>query len=76
MHVFVFYAAALTAVLAMSTACLGATESGYFRFEQVIDQEIKGRGGEHATVDYEVGDVLVLYSVILILIFIVGACIA
>lgn len=36
-HVFVFYVVALSFVLAMSTACLTATESGYFYFQQEVD---------------------------------------
>lgn len=36
MHVFLFYIIALSAVLAMSTACLTAAESGYFAFDQEV----------------------------------------
>ncbi|CAM9593466.1 unnamed protein product, partial [Ectocarpus sp. 8 AP-2014] len=56
-HVFLFYILALGAVLAMSTACLSATESGYFSFDQqihtsIVPHELDAEGG--IDIDYQI----------------------
>ncbi|CAM9449637.1 unnamed protein product, partial [Ectocarpus fasciculatus] len=56
-HVFLFYILALGAVLAMSTACLSATERGYFSFDQQIHISIVPHGldaEDGIDVDYEI----------------------
>lgn len=57
-HVFVFYVVALAAVLAMSTACLCAIETGYFVFKQEVhvppEREDKNAPSD-IVVSYEVG---------------------
>lgn len=52
LHVFVFYIIVLTAMLAMSTACLSASDSGYFVFEQKVDRT--DDDGVSYNVDYKV----------------------
>lgn len=54
---FLFYIATLAAVLAMSTACLTATESGYFSFQQ--DVRVSGISVE----DNDIRDISVDYEV-------------
>lgn len=52
------YIIALTAVLAMSLACLGATDAGYFVFEQKVEVPTEQDSAEFLSdimVDYEVG---------------------
>ena len=53
---FLFYIATLSAVLAMSTACLTATESGFFSFQQEVRVGglLQDNSPEDISVDYEV----------------------
>ncbi|CAM9587899.1 unnamed protein product, partial [Hapterophycus canaliculatus] len=55
-HVFLFYIAALSAVLAMSTACLTAAESGYFAFDQEVQTStvLEGVDTTEISVSYEI----------------------
>lgn len=60
---FLFYILALGAVLAMSTACLSATESGYFSFDQqihinIVPNKVDAEGG--IDIDYEVNGRFIL----------------
>lgn len=67
MHVFVFYVLALTAVLAMSTACLSATDSGYFVFEQRTDASPAPEDRDSVSnllVEYEVCGQILFYRTV------------